>query len=236
MSLIMDEEQQQPQTLQEARILQERLRQGVETEDRLEKLECIAGVDVSYTPGTFQARAAWAVLRLPDLEVIDWAACATEVHFPYVPGFLSFREIPPLLRAYERLGTRPDLVVCDGQGIAHPRNFGLACHLGVLLDIPTLGAAKSRLVGEYDMPDPGRGNWRPLIWGTRTVGAALRTRSGIKPLFVSSGHRVGLASSLDLVLKLTGRYKLPETTRAAHALSRAWQAADPESSFTHSWS
>ncbi|MFO8032497.1 MAG: deoxyribonuclease V [Desulfohalobiaceae bacterium] len=209
-----------PQTLDEARLIQERLKAQVLSKDSLGELEYVAGADVSYLPGTSRAKAAWAVLQLSDLKMVEQATAKASVSFPYVPGFLSFREIPPLMQAFSRLSLRPDLIVCDGQGIAHPRRFGLACHLGVLLDIPALGAAKSKLVGDYVLPDLKRGNWNPLVWQGEDVGAVLCTKTGIKPIFVSSGHRIGLERSMEIVLQLTGKYKLPETTRAAHALSR----------------
>ena len=209
-----------PQTVDEARTVQERLKNQVVIRDEPGAPELVAGTDVSYQPGTSWARAAWAILRLPELQLVDRSTAEVSVHFPYVPGFLSFREIPPLMEAFAKLTIKPDLIVCDGQGIAHPRRFGLACHLGVLLDIPALGAAKSRLVGDYTMPQLQRGKRSPLIWKEETVGAVLCTKNGVKPLFVSSGHRIGLQTSIEVVLQLTGRYKLPETTRAAHALSR----------------
>ena len=212
-----------PVTLDEARLVQERLKNKVVTADRLDRVEYVAGTDVSYLPGTSRARAAWVVLQLPGLQLVDQATAEVQVHFPYVPGFLSFREIPPLMQAFSRLQLRPDLIVCDGQGIAHPRRFGLACHLGVLLDIPALGAAKSRLVGNYRMPQLERGSWSPLVWKDETIGAVLCTKKGIKPIFVSSGHRISQQRGIEMVLHLTGRYKLPETTRAAHALSKIYE-------------
>lgn len=210
-----------PQTIDEAKLVQDRLKHKVLPKDRLDKVEYVAGTDVSYQPGSSKAKAAWVIFKLPDLELVDQATAETSVDFPYVPGLFSFREIPPLMQAFARLKLVPDLIVCDGQGIAHPKGFGLACHLGVLLDIPALGAAKSKLVGEYVMPDLRRGNWTPLVCQERTVGAVVCTKNGIKPIFVSSGHRIGLRRSIDIVLHLTGKYKLPETTRAAHALSRS---------------
>ncbi len=212
-----------PQTIDEARAVQERLKGQVRPRDDWDRLQYVAGTDVSYQPGTSRARAAWAVLELPDLKLVDQAIAEAWVSFPYVPGFLSFREIPPLMLAFSGLRVRPDLIVCDGQGIAHPRGFGLACHLGVLLNIPALGAAKSKLIGDYIMPDLKRGNWTPLVWQDKTLGAVLCTKSGIKPMFVSSGHRISQQSSIETVLQLTGKYKLPETTRAAHALSSGRQ-------------
>jgi deoxyribonuclease V len=142
-----------------------------------------------------------------------------------VPGLLSFREAPVLLAAIDKLTIFPDLLLCDGQGIAHPRRFGLACHLGLLLDLPTIGVAKSRLVGRHDEPGPIKGDWMPLLHGEgaqeETIGAVLRSRTGVKPLYVSIGHRVSLASAIALVLRATPRFRLPETTRLADRLSKA---------------
>jgi deoxyribonuclease V len=141
------------------------------------------------------------------------------VEFPYVPGFLSFREIPAALQALERLEHQPDLILCDGQGRAHPRRFGLASHLGVYIDRPTVGVAKTRLIGEYREPGLRRGSHTPLVDGSEVIGAVLRTRTRIKPLFVSIGHRVSLPSAIDYTLSCCTRYKLPETTRWAHRLA-----------------
>jgi deoxyribonuclease V len=201
--------------------MQERLSRQVVARDRLSDIRSVAGVDVGYPKGSDEATAAWAVLSFPDLRLIDRATACLPASFPYIPGLLSFRELPPLLEAYAGLKVRPDLVVCDGQGIAHPRRFGLACHLGLRLDLPSIGAAKSRLIGEFSPPEPKRGCWSPLLVEGETVGAVLCTKDRVKPIYVSSGHRVGLETSIRMVLRLTGRYKLPETTRAAHALSQS---------------
>jgi deoxyribonuclease V len=140
--------------------------------------------------------------------------------FPYVPGYLSFREIPAVLAVLERLSVRPDLVLCDGQGIAHPRRFGLASHIGVLTGLPTVGVAKSRLVGTHGEPGRERGDWVPLMDKDEIIGAVLRTRAGVKPIYVSIGHRVALETAIAFVLACTTRYRLPETTRAADRLSK----------------
>ena len=146
-----------------------------------------------------------------------WRACRTR--FPYVPGLLSFREAPAALAALGQLKTSPDILLCDGHGLAHPRRFGLACHLGLLSGLPSIGVAKSLLTGEHAPPAQERGAWTPLLDGGEVIGAALRTRPGAKPVYVSIGHRISLESALQVVLRCTGRYRLPETTRQAHRLA-----------------
>lgn len=160
--------------------------------------------------------AAVVVLDFESLDVLEVAAVRARARFPYVPGYLSFREIPPLLDALARLEAVPDLIVCDGQGRAHPRRFGLACHLGVILDLPALGCAKSRLIGEYREPGPRRGAHTRLLDGGEVIGEVVRTRTGVKPVFVSVGHRISLATARRAVLRLAPRYRLPEPVRAAH--------------------
>jgi deoxyribonuclease V len=154
----------------------------------------------------------------PDLAVIETATARAESPFPYVPGLLSFREIPVVEKALAQLREAVDLFVCDGQGLAHPRRFGLACHLGVLYDIPTIGVAKSRLVGEAEPPGRERGSWSWLIDRGEHIGQLVRTRAGVAPLFVSPGHRVSFHTARRLALELCPRRRLPETTRAAHHL------------------
>jgi deoxyribonuclease V len=202
-----------------ARELQSRLAAGVEREDRFGPIRLVAGVDIGFEEGGRVTRAAVAVLALPELTVVETALARRATAFPYVPGLLSFREIPAALDALAALATTPDLVLCDGQGLAHPRRFGLASHLGWLLDAPSIGVAKSRLVGTHDAPGPARGEAAPLCDGDEVIGAVVRTRTGARPVFVSTGHRVGLASAIALTLACTGRYRLPETTRAAHRLA-----------------
>jgi deoxyribonuclease V len=175
----------------------------------------VAGTDVGFDRRRGLTRAAVVVLSLPALETVDEAVAEIPTRFPYVPGLLSFREIPALLAAFEILATTPDAVLCDGQGRAHPRRFGLACHLGVLLDLPTAGVAKSRLVGTHGPVPAARGSWTRLEDGGEVVGAVLRTRAGVRPVYVSIGHRLDLGRCIDLVMACTGRYRLPETTRRA---------------------
>lgn len=203
----------------EAIAIQERLRHAVVLEDDFGPLQRVAGVDVGFEAGGSITRAAVAVLSFPELVLVESAIARLPTSFPYVPGLLSFREAPAVLQALASLSRPPDLLVCDGQGLAHPRRFGLACHLGLLAGLPAIGAAKSRLLGEHVSPGPLRGDWQPLIDRGEVIGAALRTRPGTKPIFVSPGHRVSLASAIDLALQCTGRFRIPEPTRQAHRLA-----------------
>jgi deoxyribonuclease V len=159
------------------------------------------------------------VLSFPELQLVEQAIARRPTTFPYIPGFLSFREVPAVMDALEKVSTTPDLILCDGQGIAHPRRFGLACHLGVLIDIPTIGVAKSLLIGKHDELPPEKGSWQPLRYKGETVGVVLRSRTGVKPLYVSSGHRISLPTAIDYVLRCTPKYRLPETTRLADKLA-----------------
>ncbi len=202
-----------------ARALQEALRGRVVLRDQLGAVGCVAGVDVGFEQGNTITRAAVVLLSFPGLECIEYAVARRPTCFPYVPGLLSFREIPAVLEALAQLQGRPDLLLCDGQGIAHPRRFGIAAHLGVLCDIPAIGVAKSRLVGSHGTLPDQRGAWVPLRDGGEIIGAVLRTRCGVKPLFISPGHRISLPTAVRFVLACTTRYRLPETTRWAHRLA-----------------
>ena len=192
----------------------------------------IAGADVAVLPVRNRLVAAVVVLRRPpsagtaEWEVVEQVLEDGPADFPYVPGLLSFREAPILLDCFARLQTTPDLVLVDGQGIAHPREFGLASHLGLWLDIPTVGCAKSRLVGEYAEPGPEVGDWSPLTDGRETLGRVLRARSRVKPVFVSVGHRLGLAGATKLLLACGRGYRLPEPTRRAHHLVNDFRKQD----------
>ncbi|EWM15731.1 endonuclease V [Kutzneria sp. 744] len=177
-----------------------------------------AGLDVAYAED--RLCAAVVVVDLASLETVDQAVVPGVTDFPYVPGLFAFRELPALLRALERLTTSPDLLICDGQGVAHPRRFGLASHLGVVTGLPSIGVAKTPM-GHYDPPGPERGDWTELRDGDDVVGRALRTQREVKPLFVSIGHRTDLDTASDLVLRLAPRYRQPETTRRADHLCRA---------------
>ncbi|MET0049840.1 MAG: deoxyribonuclease V [Candidatus Thiodiazotropha sp.] len=203
----------------DARALQERLRSAVITTDDFDELHCVAGTDVGFEQSGRITRAAVAVLDYPALKLTEQAIAQRPTRFPYIPGLLSFREIPALLDALEQLRQPPDLLLCDGQGIAHPRRFGLACHLGVITGLATIGVAKSRLIGHHEPLGEVKGRWVPLWDGDERIGAVVRTRTGVQPLYVSVGHRVSLETAVDIVLACTGRYRLPETTRAAHRLA-----------------
>jgi deoxyribonuclease V len=204
-------------TLPEAVALQQRLRQQVRVEPFPGPVRRVAGVDVSFRGE--KARAAVAVLSFPSLQLVEQAWAEVTISFPYIPGYLSFREGPAVLAAFARLTLWPDLVIFDGQGIAHPRRLGLASHLGLFLDLPSIGCAKSRLCGQHDEPGPARGDWTPLCDGGELVGAVLRSRPGTHPLYVSVGHRTDLETAIRYVLGCCTRYRLPETTRWAHRLS-----------------
>ncbi|MFW5803220.1 MAG: deoxyribonuclease V [Verrucomicrobiota bacterium] len=208
-------------TFQQARQLQYELREEVIIEPLTDEVHTVCGVDVSGVRHG-AATAAAVVMRLPELTVAEFATAQVELAFPYRSGLLSFRECPALLTVLERLSRRPDVVLVDGQGIAHPRRFGLACHLGVILDIPAVGCAKSRLCGSYAEPLGERGCRSPLVDNGEVVGMVLRTRDNVKPLFVSPGHKVDLADSVDLVLACGSGLRVPEPTRLAHIA-----AADP---------
>lgn len=208
-----------PASAAEAIALQQKLRERVIVVDQLGTVRTVAGLDVGPEGDGSVMRAAVAVLSFPDLMTADQVVARRPASFPYIPGLLSFREIPALLDALARLGALPDLLLCDGQGLAHPRRFGLACHLGVLTGIPSIGVAKSLLVGEHGPLPHARGSWRPLVHKGEVVGAALRTRTGVAPVYVSIGHKVALATAIDYVLACAPNYRLPETTRAAHRLA-----------------
>lgn len=202
-----------------ARRIQAELAAEVITEDCLGTVERVAGADIGFEDHGRTTRAAIAVLDYPELTPREQILLKRPTRFPYVPGLLSFREVPALLEALEGLKQPPDLILCDGQGLAHPRRFGLACHLGLLADIPSIGVAKSRLIGDCTEPGPERGDWCPLTHADEVIGAVLRTRAGTRPLFVSIGHRISLSTAIDYVLACAPRYRLPETTRAAHHLA-----------------
>lgn len=208
-----------PTDVASARAVQESLAASVICKDVLGDIHWVAGVDVGFENKGRTTRAAIAVLSFPGLELHAQAVSRSPTRFPYVPGYLSFRELPAVLEALEQLTTTPDLLLCDGQGLAHPRRFGLACHLGVLADIPSIGVAKSRLIGTHADPPAEKGRWVPLIDKGETIGAVVRTRTNVSPVFVSIGHRISLTSAIDYVLQCTTRFRLPETTRWAHRLA-----------------
>jgi len=209
-------------TPDEARRLQRELAGRVSQSDDFGELRTVAGLDLGYPrteTGEEIGRAAVVVLRYPSLEPVEERVVLRPVSFPYVPGLLSFREAPVGLAAVGELDIRPDLIVVDGHGRAHPRRFGIACHLGVLLGLPTIGCAKSILVGHADEPGPAPGDWAPLVHRDEMIGASVRTRARVKPVYVSVGHRVSLESAIAVIVASLRGYRLPEPTRLADRLA-----------------
>jgi deoxyribonuclease V len=176
-------------------------------------------MDVGFEDYGNTTRAAVVSLKYPSLIQIEQAVYRLPTVFPYVPGLLSFREIPAILEAIKKLKHLPNLLLCDGQGIAHPRRFGLACHIGLLTNIPSIGVAKSRLIGTHANLPENKGEWVKLKHGTECIGAVLRSREKVKPLYISTGHRISLETSVKMVMSCITKYRLPETTRAAHKLA-----------------
>jgi deoxyribonuclease V len=206
-------------SLQGARRLQAALAARVRRCDALGPVRALAGVDVGFEEGGATARAAAVLLDAATLEVLAQAVVCERTRMPYLPGLLSFRELPAMLAALAELPRRPDLVFCDGLGIAHPRRLGIAAHLGVVLDWPTIGVAKKILVGTHAPLAEARGSRAELVDRGEVVGAALRTKAGVRPVIVSPGHRVSLTSALEWVLAATRGYRLPEPTRLADRLA-----------------
>jgi deoxyribonuclease V len=202
---------------QDARKLQRKLAPLVIRKCGVTTIKTVAGIDVGLKGGV--ACAAVVVLAFSGLEVVAQATATRHIAFPYIPGLLTFREGPAILDALGRLDCNPDLLIFDGQGIAHPCRLGIASHIGLLTDLPSIGCAKSRLCGRYQEPEVERGSHIPLVDHGETIGAVVRTRSGVKPVFVSIGHRMDLKTSIDVVLACCKGYRLPETTRKAHRLA-----------------
>jgi deoxyribonuclease V len=218
----------------EARAIQLALREGMERRDRLPEVRIVAGADAafiepekrSWERGTGRVIAAVVSYRYPGMEELEQVTADCALTFPYVPGLLSFREIPALIEAFRKLCHDPDVIFCDAHGYAHPRRFGLACHLGVLLNRPAIGCAKSRLIGAYREPGRTRGSWSPLHVassgkhrGRELIGAVLRTANGVRPIFVSQGHRVSLRTAIRLTLAVCDGRRVPRPTREADLLA-----------------
>lgn len=206
-------------TPRQAIALQKQLRDKVLRKDSLGTVRHVAGTDVGFEQSGAVSRAAVVVLTYPGLELVDYSIARLPTCFPYVPGLLSFREAPVVLSALDALRVQPDLILCDGQGIAHPRRMGIASHIGILRDIPTIGVGKTRLTGSHEEPPQQRGAWQPLTDRGEIIGAVLRTRANTRPIFVSTGHRISLQTAVQYVLACTTRFRLPETTRWAHRLA-----------------
>ncbi len=203
----------------EAIKIQKDLSKQVVQTDSFTSITTVAGVDVGFEKASNTGKAAIVVMNLHNLEIVDSAFAQSPLQFPYIPGLLSFREIPVILRAFSKLQIIPDMLLCDGQGIAHPRRLGIACHLGLLIDTPAIGIAKTRLIGTHASIPAKKGRWTKLMDKEEVIGAVLRSREKVKPIYVSTGHRVSLPTAIKVVMKTITRYRLPETTRAAHKLS-----------------
>ena len=206
---------------EEAHKIQHRLAAQVREEPLdVDAVRLVSGSDMSFgneeDQRTIPVYAGIVTLELPTLNVVEQAGVQTVSPFPYIPGLLSFREVPPLLEAWARLERKPDALLADGQGRAHPRRFGLACHLGLVLDVPTVGVAKTLFVGTHEPVGENAGDWTPLLHKGETIGAVVRTRARVSPVYVSVGHRIDLPSAIALTLRCVGKTRLPETTRKAH--------------------
>jgi deoxyribonuclease V len=205
---------------QQAIELQKQLAYEVIKEDKFTPpIKTVAGIDLGYDAKNNSSRAVVVVLSFPELELLESSEAYLPIQFPYVPGLLSFRETPVAIKALENLKMTPDVILCDGQGLAHPRRFGVACHIGVIADVPTIGVAKSLLVGKFENLGEERGNTTPLIHRNEQIGVALRTKNKVQPLFVSIGHRIGLDTAIQIVLECAPKYRLPETTRLADKMA-----------------
>ncbi|MDO9529897.1 MAG: deoxyribonuclease V [Syntrophales bacterium] len=205
-------------TYKEAINIQQTLREKLILDDKNmpDKIRTIAGADISYSRGDNIFFAAVVLLEFPSMEIIEETSFTQRVTFPYIPGLLTFREGPPLLKAFEKLRNIPDVAIFDGQGIAHPRGLGLASHMGLFLDMPTIGCAKTRLAGKYSEVRNEAGDYSWLVLDNRIVGAVLRTRKNVKPVFISQGHKIGLRRAVDIIFSSCTGYKLPEPVRKAH--------------------
>lgn len=203
-------------TPKEAAAEQLKLAGQVEITEFRGKISLVAGTDLSYDRANDMLFAAVLVFSFPDLELIETQSTIAKSTFPYVPGLLSYRELPPLLECFRKLRNVPDIVLCDGQGIAHPRRFGLASHLGILLKIPTVGCAKSRLTGSGNEPGLEKGKWSPLNDEGEEIGRIVRTRTGVKPMYISVGHLCDIETATEVTIKCCIKYRQPEPNRLAH--------------------
>ena len=215
-------------TPREAVALQKQLREQVRIAPLASEIKTIAGADISFNKFDPTVYAGIVVLTFPEMEVIEEVGVVSETKFPYVPGLLSFRETPSVLEAWSKLKTEPDALMLDGQGLAHPRRVGIACHLGLIIERPSLGCAKSVLVGKFEEPSKERGAWTEMTDKGEVVGAAVRTKRNVQPIFVSPGHLIDLEGAVDLTLRSDGGYRQPEPTRRAHLLVNALRRGERE--------
>ncbi len=206
-------------TVEEAIRIQEALKTRLILKKTFSKIKTIGGADVAYSKSENLLFGAIVVLSFPDMEILATATCAGKIPFPYIPTLLSFREGPILIKTFQKLKIEPDVMVYDGQGIAHPRGMGLASHMGIWFDLPSIGCAKTPLLGEFVPPGPSRGSFEWIRREGKNVGAVLRTKEKVKPLFVSPGHRIDLLTSIQIILESCRGFRTPEPQRRAHQLS-----------------
>jgi deoxyribonuclease V len=210
-------------SIDEAIRIQETLRERIILKKTFSELRHIGGGDVGYSKNKNLLLGAIAVFSFPEMEMFDSATACGKISFPYIPGFLSFREGPILIKAFKQLKIKPDLMIFEGQGIAHPREFGLASHLGLWLDLPSIGCTKTPLLDSCVPPGTSKGNYNSILKEGKEVGAVLRTREGVKPLFISPGHRIDLPAAIQIILSTCPEFRMPEPLRKAHQLTRIIQ-------------
>ncbi|MCH8010666.1 MAG: deoxyribonuclease V [Candidatus Marinimicrobia bacterium] len=218
----------------EAKAIQDRLRLKVVVSHFTSEINYVAGADVSFDKGSNLVYAAIVIMTFPDLNVVERRGLAERVDFPYIPGLLAFREGPPVSHTWDKLQIKPQVILFDAQGYAHPRRFGLASHLGVILDIPSIGCAKSVLVGKYNEPGEKAGEYTELIDKGEVVGAAVRSKDKVNPIFISIGHKVDLNGAIEISLACTRGYRIPEPTRQAHLEVNSLRRGKPISFFKSS--
>lgn len=215
-------------SVREAKLRQEQLREKITLRPLRKEIHTVAGADLSFNKNSDRVYAGIVILSLPDLDVVARSGVATEVDFPYIPGLLAWRELPPLIEAWNLLELQPDVTILDGHGIAHPRRMGLATHFGITVDQPTIGCAKNKLTGDFEEPDPEKGSYRYITDEGKRIGIVLRSRTDVKPIFVSPGHKVSFRDSREIIMRCLSRYKLPETTRESHDLVNRLRRGETE--------
>lgn len=203
----------------EAARLQQELAGQIVLSDQFGDIERIAGIDLGYEDEDRVTRAAVVVLKFPELTLLDYQITRRPTTFPYVPGYLSFREVPAVLDALQGLRVTPQMLFCDGNGTIHPRRFGFACHLGLAVDLPSIGVAKNRYVGSHEPLPDTQGAWQPIIDHGETIGAVVRSRAGVKPIYVSPGHRISLETAIAMTLRTCRGFRQPDTTRWSHRVA-----------------
>lgn len=219
-------------TVPEATRLQNELREQITLAPLATNINTVAGADISFNKYSTTVYAGIVLLRFPELTPIGYSLVKKEVHFPYVPGYLAFREVPALMDAWDELPVKPDVLVVDGHGIAHPRRMGIAAHFGVLSRTPTIGCAKKVLCGTFSEPAAKKGNTSPLIFKNEIVGTALRTKDGVKPVFISPGNQADVESATAFMMRCIGKYRLPEPTRRAHEAVNKFRTGELNAGFT----